>query len=375
MYKRILSQKILEERSKYPVLAVMGPRQSGKTTLVKSLFSDYQYILLEDLDTASFARQDPRGFFSRFEGSLILDEVQKAPELLSYIQGIVDEAGNERQFILTGSEHLLLSEKISQTLAGRVRLFTLLPLSQKEHPERSLEQQIFCGGYPRIYDRELEPKGWLSSYYATYVEKDIRTAANISQIDAFDRVIRLCAARTAQLIDYSEIANSAGVSAPTVKSWISALKATFICFILEPHFNNFNKRIVKTPKLFFYDTGLLCHLLRIPSARDLALHPLYGHIFENWVIAEHVKAKYNAGEIPQLYFWRDRSGNEVDLVEDVGGLLKPTEIKSAQTLDSSFFKSIEYLNKLQGTNGGELIYGGKESHPFKEYSVKSWREL
>lgn len=375
MYDREIEKKVKEEASGYPVLAIVGPRQTGKTTLVRKLFPDYTYVLLEDLEVQKLAQEDPKSFFARYTGSLILDEVQKTPELLSYIQGIVDEPNNKQQFILTGSEHLLLSEKISQTLAGRVRLFTLLPLSLKEVPGHSLEDYLFKGGYPRIYKQNLEPQGWLSSYYSTYVEKDIRSVANITNLDSFDRVIRLSAGRVGQLMDYSQISNDAGVSAPTVKSWISVLKATFICFTLQPHFKNFNKRIIKTPKLYFYDTGLLCYLLQIHSIKELVTHPLYGQIFENWIISEKLKSKLNQGLQPNFYFWRDQKGHEVDLIEDQAGILFPIEIKSSKTFHSHFLKNIEYLNDLQSGKKGELIYGGEDSYQFKDIKITSWSAI
>lgn len=375
MYRRHLEPKILEAKEKYPVLAIVGPRQTGKTTLARHLFAEFKYVLLEDLEIAAFAKNDPKGFFQRFGGSLVLDEVQKVPELLSYIQGIVDTPNNTRQFVLTGSEHLLLSEKIAQSLAGRVRIFTLLPLSQKELGVRALKTQILQGGYPRIHDQGLNPVEWLGDYYSTYVERDIRTVIGVSSIDLFDRVVRLCASRVGQLIDYTNISNGAGVTAPTVKGWISALKATFICFQLEPHFQNFNKRLIKSPKLFFFDTGLLCYLLRIHSEKELEAHPLFGQIFENWVISECLKANYNQAKPPHHYFWRDQKMNEVDLVLDQGGRLYPIEIKSSMTFHHSFLKSLDYLNRIQNTSGGQVIYGGDETYTYKDYQITSWREL
>lgn len=375
MYTRSLTQKIKTESQFYPVIAITGPRQTGKTTLSRALFPDFRYVLLEDLEIQKLAKEDPKGFFSRFSGSLILDEVQKTPELLSYIQGIVDTPNNKIKFILTGSEHLLLSQKISQTLAGRVRLFTLLPFSQSELPTLDLNQRIFTGDYPRIHDQGLEPQGWLSSYYATYVERDIRSVINISDIDQFDRVVRLAAGRVGQLIDYTGIANDAGVSSPTVKAWISGLKSTFICFNLEPHFKNFNKRLIKSPKLYFFDTGLLCYLLRIHSQKELETHPLYGSIFENWVISEKLKQKFNKGLESNYYFWRDQKGNELDLVADNAGQLYPIEIKSSKTFHPSFLKGIEYLNTLQKTEYGEVIYGGTDSYEFKNFKITSWKNI
>lgn len=397
MYRRHLSSVIKEASRKYPVILLTGPRQSGKTTLATTLFKDYTYILLEEPDQRRLATEDPRGFFKHYSGSLILDEVQNVPDLLSYIQGIIDQPTSKRQFILTGSQHLLLMEKVSQTLAGRVRIIYLLPFSfrelrkveapfyyndldvKKASPfKRSLEDILFTGGYPRIYQKKLNPTEWLSQYYQTYIERDVRKLVNVSDLDIFDRFTRLCAGRAAQLLNYESLGSDTGVSQPTAHKWFNILQATFILFKLEPHFKNFNKRMIKTPKLYFYDTGLLCYLLRITDRKQLFEHPLKGAIFENWVVSELLKSYFHRGLEAPLYFWRDQKGHETDLLIDEGKYLFPIEIKSAGTFHPDFLKGPQYLNELQGRKDllqGLCVYGGTESFTFKNYQVLSWGDL
>jgi predicted AAA+ superfamily ATPase len=377
MYHRSISDILLSEYEKYPVLAILGPRQTGKTTLARNLFSRLAYVSMEDPDNRRFAMDDPRGFFNRFDGSLIIDEVQKSPDLLSYIQTIVDQPGNKRKFILTGSESLVLSEKISQSLAGRIRLFTLLPLTLDELPAKSLNERILSGGYPRPYDQGILASTWLAQYYATYISKDVRQILNLADLDNFDRVVRLFAGRSGQLLNLSNLSNDAGVSAPTIRAWLSVLKSSYICFSLEPHYKNFNKRIIKSPKVYFYDTGLLCYLLRIKTVSELETHPLYGNIFENFVISERLKKIFNQGDESNLYFWRDQKGHEIDLVEDRGAYLFPIEIKSSMTFHSSFVENLHFFNKLQKRKTetlGEVVYSGNESFQFKEYAITPWNK-
>ncbi len=378
MFDRTLRKVIGEEAGQYPVIAITGPRQSGKTTLVRELFPDHRYILLEDPDIRDQALLDARGFFRRFSGSLILDEVQKVPDLLSYLQGIVDDPDNRREFVLTGSEHLLLSDTISQTLAGRARIYHLLPLSQSERASSNAQDAIFAGGYPRIHDRNLKPTTWLAQYYATYIQRDVRAVLNVSNLDQFDRFVRLAAGRTGQLLDYASIGSDCGVSQPTAKAWYSVLKASFICFTLEPHFRNFGKRIIKSPKSYFFDTGLLCYLLRIKDTSQLENHPLYGSVFENYIIAERLKRLLHNGDESNLYFWRDQKGHEVDLVADNGDYLFPTEIKSSETFHKSFCKNLKYLNSIQdraNDGSGECIYGGEETFDLNHWTIRSWRDI
>jgi len=377
MYKREIEDVVSKEASSYPVLAFIGPRQSGKTTLAKKLFKNYEYVLLESLENRRLATEDPKAFFKKHSGNLILDEVQKAPELLSEIQGIVDAKDNQRQFILSGSENLLLSSKISQSLAGRVRIYTLLPFSKKEIFQKNdfdLNELLLTGAYPRIYDQKLLAHTWLDQYYLTYVEKDIRQLKNISNLSAFEKVIRLFAGRVSSLLDYSGVANDSGVSQVTVKSWLSVLRATYICFQLEPYYKNFNKRIIKSPKLYFHDTGLLCYLLRIKTKEQLESHPLYGNIFENWVVSEKLKSIYNKGESSNIYFWRGQNGLEIDLLEENASELIASEIKSAQTFTKEFKKNLNSFAELQKSKKiGRVIYGGDESQKGDDFEIISWK--
>jgi hypothetical protein len=409
MIKRHLADYIKRAAAKYPVVTIVGPRQSGKSTLARAAFPNHAYVSLEEPDRREFALKDPRGFFKRFSGPLVIDEVQRAPELLSYIQVLVDEPGADKNFILTGSHQLLLIEKITQSLAGRTVITKLLPFSLREllgrpaevfgekcHPAgktekgragksggrdiKDIEYYMFTGGYPRIYDRGLDAREWLQQYYMTYVERDVRAIVNVSQLDLFDRFVRLLAARTGSILNLSSLAGDCGISQPTARAWLSVLEACFICFTLRPHFKNFNKRLIKTPKIYFYDTGLLCYLLKIRRHEELLEHSMRGAIFENWVVAERLKSFFNAGEETPFYYWRDTKGHEVDLVLDSGGPLYPLEMKSSRTFNSEFIKSIKYLQKLQAVSGqhppfGECVYAGDETFDFEDYLVRSWKDV
>ncbi|MCP3849032.1 MAG: ATP-binding protein [Gammaproteobacteria bacterium] len=382
MYKRIISKQLIESLKSYPVLTLLGPRQSGKTTLVRELFKDFDYQSLEDPDIREMATSDPRGFLRQLSECAILDEIQRVPELTSYIQTIVDEPSSKRKFVLTGSNGLLLVDTVTQTLAGRTELFELYPLSVSEITQKqsnvSLNEFLFHGGYPRIYNLKLNPTKWLKSYFQLYVEKDIHLITNITHLDLFEKFIKLSAGRVGQLINASSLSNEVGVSSPTITGWISALKSTYICFTLKPHFRNFNKRIVKTPKLYFYDTGLLCYLLGINSMEQLDTHPLRGNIFENFIVSEYLKKKNNTGEEAELYFWRDQKGHEVDLVEDRSSYLYPIEIKLSETFNKQFIKNIEYLNKLQEQSlsnrsiQGHLLYSGTNEKQYKKIQLENW---
>jgi len=382
MYIREIASQLVESLEFYSVLTLLGPRQSGKTTLVRQLFNQFEYKSLEDPDIREMAKSDPRGFLRQLSDHVILDEIQRVPELTSYIQTIVDEPENTKKFVLTGSNGLLLVDSVSQTLAGRTELFELYPLSVSEitqkHPDYTLYEFLFNGGYPRIYDLTLNPTKWLKSYFQLYVEKDIRLITNISNLDLFEKFVKLAAGRVGQLINASSLANEVGVSSPTITGWISSLKSTYICFTLSPHFNNFNKRIVKTPKLYFYDTGLLCYLLGINSMEQLFIHPLRGNIFENFIISEYLKKKANNGESINLYFWRDQKGHEIDLIEDCSSYLFPIEIKMSETFNKRFIKNIEYLNTLQKDEisgikiKGKVIYSGKNESVFKDIKLDNW---
>ena len=394
MFKRTLSGKLSALAKKFPVVSIMGPRQSGKTTLSKKVFEDHDYVSLEEPDEREFALADPKGFLRRFSGGVILDEVQRAPNLLSYIQGIVDRENIPGRFILTGSQQFHVMEKISQTLAGRTAIVYLLPLSlnellgqptpdpyeidilpdKKKRTPFSLEDILYKGLYPRIHDRGLEPHEWLSAYYRTYVERDVRDVANIGNLDAFQRFVRLCAGRTGQLLNLSSLASDCGISHTTARHWVSILQAGFIIQLLPPHHENFSKRIIKSPKIYFLDTGLLCYLLRIRETEDIPVHPLKGAIFENFVFSEIYKAFAHRGELPPLYFWRDRTGHEVDIVIDTGKRLVPVEIKSAETIDSSFFDGLRYYISLgiPVSKTGVLVHGGDALYQRENFTVRPW---
>ncbi len=379
MYKRDLSAKISQALTKYKIVTLTGPRQSGKTTLAKHVGSGFSYFNLEDPDFLYRVREDPKSFFDSIKSDVIIDEVQKWPEILSYLQVYTDRDDFSYRFILTGSNSLLLSQNISQSLAGRTRIFQILPLAYKELPPelrpQTISEAIYRGLYPRIYAKDLNPTEWIGDYLQTYVEKDVRQLLNVENHMLFDRFLRLLAGRIGQLVNYTSLASEVGVSVGTIKNWISILKASFVLFELMPHHKNFNKRITKASKIYFYDTGIVSYLLRIMEPSHLDFHPLRGQLFENWVIVEKIKHQFNQGMMSSYYFWRDQHGHEIDLVDDRGTYLYLSEIKSSVTFNPDFFKNIDWLNTLQGRTDGELIYGGSENFKFKDFQITSWKNL
>lgn len=382
MIERKLADKIRTSSRQFPVVAIVGPRQSGKTTLVRSLFRKKPYVSLEDLDTRTFAQEDPRGFLLQFRSGAVIDEVQRVPELLSYLQGIVDLRKKPGLFILTGSQQLLLMKDLSQTLAGRVRLLTLLPLSLRELRQahlvpRTMEQWVVRGAYPRLYDKRVPPGEWHHGYIQTYLERDVRLLQNIQNLSAFQRFITLCAAWTGQLLNFSALANDCGITHNTARAWMSLLEASFIIHLLRPHHRNIRKRLVKTPKLYFYDTGLACALLGITDAKQLAAHPLRGPLFETAVLSEFLKHRHNHGLAPQLSFFRDKTGHEVDILLDAGGALQPMEVKSGKTVSGDFFTGLTYWQTIAPHTRKKplLIYGGDSPQKRSAVTVLGWRDL
>lgn len=366
----------------YPVVAVTGPRQSGKTTLVRAMFADRPYVSLEDLDEREFADQDPRGFLARFPDGAVLDEVQRAPGLFSYLQTRVDQERRNGLFILTGSQQFDLLSSITQTLAGRVALVPLLPFTLGElqaggQAPGSLEELLFTGLYPPVHDRELEPGIWYANYVRTYVERDVRQMINVRDLSAFQRFVRMCAARTGQLLNLSTLAADCGITHNTARSWLSVLEASYLVHVLQPHHRNFNKRLVKTPKLYFYDPGLAAWLLGVQTPAQLVMHPQRGALFETWVVSEMLKARFNRALASNLYFWQDRSGHEVDVLVEQGGTLIPVEVKSGQTVVADFFRGLEKWAEIAGDAGGRpwLVYAGAQRQSRSSVEVVPWQQI
>jgi uncharacterized protein len=382
MIHRTLQDKIEQISRQMPVITITGPRQSGKTTLAKHIFPNHTYINLESPKIRDLATIDPQAFFDSNPNSLILDEVQRVPHLLSYIQVIVDQNRQNGQFILTGSENLLLSEKVNQSLAGRTYISTLLPLSLEELQvlSVSLDNYMSClckGFYPTLFIEDILPTDWLSAYIQTYVERDIRQLINIKNIKQFQTFLSLCAGHVGQIVNHTSLSNAVGVHNTTIKEWTSTLEATYIAFTLQPYYNNFKKRLIKSPKLYFYDTGLACMLLDIPDARSLAWHSLRGGLFENFIIVELLKRHLNRGLRPRFYFWRDSNGIEVDLLIERGGKLLAIEIKSTQTLTSFPTNNLKSFIQLIGDNTVEpyIVYGGEQNFHLQGIQVLSWKSL
>ena len=356
-----MKKTFLRLAKQYPVITLTGPRQSGKTTLCKSCFPQYFYCNLEDLDTREYAKKDPRAFLNQAQ-TMILDEIQKAPSLVSYIQGLVDQNNKPGQFILTGSHQFELTHIISQSLAGRTALLKLLPFSMKELKKKeAYSSLIYRGFYPRIRDKKLNPTEALSFYVNTYIQKDLRDIKEIRNLNQFEIFLKLCASLTGQRINKAQLSNDIGVDNKTIDSWISILSASYVLFLLYPYRKNFRKRVVKQPKLYFYDVALAAYLLGIKKESHVNSHPLKGYLFENMIVIEKLKQKLNHAKEPSLYYFRDNIGNEVDLLEDLGQQVHSYEIKLAQTLNSSLFKGLNFYKKLNPENKKSfLIYTGKD---------------
>ena len=383
--KRKIASHLIDLARQFSAIAVLGPRQSGKTTLVKEAFPEYAYVTLEDLDTKISATEDPRGFLQAYahEKGLIIDEAQEVPALFSYMQGIIDKEYRPGFFILTGSQNFLMHEKITQTLAGRIALLTLLPLSIEELREANVlpddyEAAIIKGGYPQLYERDLNVRTWCSNYITTYVEKDVRQLLNITDVLTFGKFLKLCAARIGNLINYAELARDCDISPHTAKEWIAILETSYIIKLVVPYYRNFNKRLTQHPKLYFYDTALVCQLLNIRTNDEFFNHPLRGAIFESFIISEFFKYNYNHNESPQIYFWRDAQGHEIDcIIEKSFTTLVPVEIKASKTISNHFFDGLTDWQKIskQENIDSYVIYGGIDSIKREKGYVFSWKNI
>jgi len=366
----------------FPIVALTGPRQSGKTTLARALFPDKPYVSLEDIEERELALDDPRRFLARFPDGAVLDEAQRAPDLFSYLQTRVDDDRRMGLFVLTGSQQFGLLSGVTQSLAGRVALVPLLPfsLAELQAAERApdtIEEILFRGLYPPLYDRDVQPSAWYGNYVQTYVERDVRQLAHVQDLLTFQRFLRMCAARTGQLLNISALGADAGISQPTVRAWISILEASYILHLVPPHFANFEKRLVKTPKIYFHDPGLAAFLLGVEGPEALETHSQRGPLFETWVVSELLKARFNQGKTSNLSFWRDRSGHEIDVLLEGGGKVSPVEIKSGRTLTAEFFSGLTKWKTIAGEAAGPawLIYGGDQRQSRSAAEVLPWREI
>ena len=381
MISREIENKVLAYYKQYPVVTITGPRQSGKTTLTKMIFPDKPYVSLESIEERNFAQNDAKGFLSQFPQGAILDEIQRVPDLLSYLQVLVDEAGRPGQFILTGSQNFELLDSVSQSLAGRTALVKLLPFSLEEictisGPPETIDSLLYKGAYPRIYDLDLDPTEALSFYFSTYVERDLRQLISVKDLARFETFIKLCATRVGQVLNLSSLGNDCGVSHNTIKSWLSILQTSYIIKLLQPYYDNLGKRLIKSAKLYFYDTGLAAFLLGIQQENHVVSHPLRGALFENMVVSELLKKRFNQGKTDNLYYLRDSRGNEVDILLDYGLHLDMVEIKSGQTLTKNFFGGLHYYRRLyQQTRNCFLVYGGDLDRVQEDVKIIPWDRL
>ncbi|KAA9356289.1 ATP-binding protein [Larkinella humicola] len=380
MIDRQLTHRASEMLRKYPIITITGPRQSGKTTLAKFLKPDYRYVSLERLAEREFARQDPKGFLETYQNGVILDEVQYVPDLFSYLQVATDERQRTGEYILTGSQNFLLMKSITQSLAGRVAVFNLLPLSWQElrsttYQPASWETYIVSGSYPRKLVHDIDADGFYDSYLQTYVERDVRQVKNILNLNLFQKFIQLLAGRIGQLFNQQSLAVELGIDNKTVNAWLTVLETSFIAYRLPPYYQNFSKRIVKTPKVYFYDTGLAAYLLGIRSVDDLGVHFARGALFENLIINELTKNWLNQGQRPPFYFWSDQSNHEIDLLIDRGKSLTAVEIKSGRTIQPDFFKGLDYFQKLAPQTTSTLVYGGNDAQQRTDARVLTINEL
>lgn len=381
MIHRNITRHLKEMLEKFPVVSLTGPRQSGKTTLLRNAFPDYRYVNLERPDIREILLADPLGYLSSAGPQVIFDEAQHMPELFSYLQAVSDERNSAGQYILSGSQSFLLNEKIAQSLAGRVSINHLFPFDMGElipTNDQQISNAIFKGSYPRIFDQNIEPTDFYPSYLQTYIERDIRTLKAVENLNTFSRFLGLCAGRIGQVLNISSLANDAGIAVNTAKAWLSLLETSFILFQLQPYYRNFSKRIIKAPKLYFYDTGVACSLLKINDGGMLNTHYQYGSLVENFIIADIIKKQYHSGKRPSVYYWRESNGSEIDcIIEKSAGSIEAIEIKGGQTFSMEYLRN---LKKFAGDQGNVevnkmLVYMGDQSFRTGDVRVVSWREF
>lgn len=384
MIKREISLYLKKLIKKYPVVTITGPRQSGKTYLAKNTLLNYQYVNLEDLEIRSFAKNDPKGFFKQYPTKVIIDEIQRVPELTSYIQVLTDEKKQSGQFILTGSQNFQIMDTLSQSLAGRTASITLLPFSFKEVEKNYrgtnfIDKLIYTGFYPRIYDKKLNPTEMLSNYISSYIERDLKQLSEIKNLDLFQKFLTLCAGRVGQLLNLNNISNDLGVSSNTLKEWLSLLRASYIIFLLQPYHPNVNKRLIKSPKLYFYDVGLASYLLGIDNEKQIYTHPLRGQLFENLIVIEVLKHRFNNGKNNNLSFYRDSNLNEIDLIYQVADKFTAIEIKSTNTIRADqeygrdIFKNLDNINSImkEKVKNRVIVYSGDHDYSTNKYKIKN----
>ncbi len=377
--KRQIEKELKILSKEFPIVTIMGPRQSGKTTMIKNVFPKYEYVSLEDLNMRDLAENDPKSFLEKFSKKTIIDEVQYAPKLFPYLQIVTDEKNQAGQYIIAGSQNYLLLNKISQSLAGRVGVARLLPFSYQEIKSllknKNTSEIMFSGFYPRIFKEKIRPASFYDAYITTYLEKDVASIFKIKNLEQFRGFLKLLASRSGQILNINSLAGDLSVSRSTLKEWLNILESSFIIFKNPPFFKNYKKQVIKSDKIFFYDTGLLCHLLGIESARQLDKNYLVGNIFETLVVSEFLKNDFNRGRRGSIYYWRDNKGREIDLVKQRGAYNDGYEIKKSKTISDNFFKNLLFWEALEKNNRKNLIYDGEEEYSIKKTKIINWRKI